>query len=210
MIVSRFLSNFFPNYCPGCGGEIDFNETLCVECANAIKGPLLAPFKLPHVESAYSYWFYETPLKEVIQAYKFLDRPRLANRLSEMLFEMFCKIGTDISTVVPVPTTLAAFKKRGFDTNYTLLKKLSKKLSFELEDALAAVGNRVPQSQLKIKEREESVKGKFFLRKALTARKVILFDDVLTTGATASQCAKVLREGGAEKVILFTLAKTKK
>lgn len=203
------VSLFFPNRCLSCGMDISLQKSLCEECAELIDGPVMAPFSLPYLKRAYSYWRYETPLKELLQTYKFRDRPRMAGIFADMLFDMLCVFSDNIKVVVPVPTTVQAFRKRGFDTNYLIMKSLRKRTSIKVEDILVAGGGRTPQSRLGVEERKESVKGKFHLRERTSAERVLLFDDVVTSGATASQCAKVLLEGGVKEVVLLAIAKAK-
>lgn len=208
--ISRVISHFFPNRCEVCNCEIELGAVLCGECEKLIRGPIMAPFKLAHIDRAYSYWSYDTPLREMIHAYKFGDRPRMADLFSKMLLEMFLVFGEDVNTVVPVPTTVDAFRRRGFDTNHLILKKLSRDLDLKIEDVLVATGRRSPQSRLKLADRHGNVKGKFRVKRELSTGKIILFDDVVTTGATVGQCARVLREKGVKEITLFSIAKAKK
>jgi competence protein ComFC len=208
--ISRVISHFFPNRCEACDCEIEVDAVLCSECGKLIKGPIMAPFELAHIDRAYSYWSYDTPLREMIHAYKFGDRPKMAGLFSKMLLEMFLAFGGGVDTVVPVPTTAEAFRKRGFDTNHLILKKLSGDLDVKIEDVLVATGKSSPQSRLKLADRHGNVEGKFRVKRELSTGKIILFDDVVTTGATVGQCARVLREKGVKEITLFSIAKAKK
>ncbi len=112
--------------------------------------------------------------------------------------------------VVPVPTSPQAFVKRGYDTNLGILRFLSRKVEIRIENILSISGKTVPQSTLKMKDRIDNVKDKFRLKKKPSRDSVILFDDVVTSGATASQCARVLREGGVKDIVFFAVASAKK
>lgn len=210
LMIRSIISHFFPNSCLACEKEIDPGYYLCSECLNSMAGPIMAPLELPYIDSAFSYWKYESPMRELIHAYKFEDRPGIARLFSNMTFEMMNTFLPATNVVVPVPTSLQAFVKRGYDTNLGILRFLSRKVEIRIENILSISGKTVPQSTLKMKDRIDNVKDKFRLKKKPSCDSVILFDDVVTSGATASQCARVLREGGVKDIVFFTVASAKK
>ncbi len=140
-------------------------------------------------------------MRELIHAYKFEDRPGIARLFSNMTFEMMNTFLPTTNVVVPVPTSLQAFVKRGYDTNFLgILRFLSRKVEIRIENT-SQYRERLYQSTLKMKDRIDNVKDKFRLKKKPSCDSVILFDDVVTSGATASQCARVLREGGVKDIV---------
>lgn len=170
----------------------------------------MAPFELVNIDSAHSYWKYGSPLKELIRAYKFEDRPGVARLFAEMVFEMIDAFAPSTDVIVPVPTSVKAFIRRGFDTNLRILRHLARTVDIKIDNVLSVSKKNVPQSTLKMQDRIDNVRDKFFLRKKTRSASVILFDDVVTSGATASQCARVLREGGVKEITLFAIANAKK
>ncbi|OAA22482.1 ComF family protein [Kosmotoga sp. DU53] len=187
-MVLNFLERFFPNSCTSCGARIPVRNFLCEHCENQIKGPLLENFSISYINKTYAFWWYEPPMNDLIKAYKFQGRFRLAEQFAEMLFKMIFKFNID-GTIIPVPTTFSALRKRGFDTNALILKKLNRKLDITVLNALTALRRPMPQSRLSGNDRVISVKGKFQLVNSTLKlpERVILFDDVITTGATVSR-----------------------
>jgi len=210
LMLKAVISHFLPNYCLVCEREIDPVDYLCKDCMNSIRGPIMAPFELVNIDSAHSYWKYESPLKELIRAYKFGDRPGIARLFAKMVFEMIDVFAPPTDVIVPVPTSVQAFIRRGFDTNLRILRHLARTIEIRIDNVLSISGKTVPQSTLKMQDRIDNVRDKFFLKKRPRSTSVILFDDVVTSGATASQCARVLREGGVKEITLFAVASAKK
>lgn len=161
-MVLRVLERFFPNNCISCGARIPVQKFLCEHCEDQIKGPLLENFSIPYTDKAYAFWWYEPPMNDLIRAYKFQGRFRLAGQFAEMLFKMIFKLNID-GTIIPVPTTFSALRKRGFDTNALILKRLNKKLDVPVLSALTALRRPMPQSRLSGNDRTVAVKGKFRL-----------------------------------------------
>ncbi|MDD3461684.1 MAG: ComF family protein, partial [Mesotoga sp.] len=64
LMIRSIISHFFPNSCLACEKEIDPGHYLCFECLNSMAGPIMAPLELPYIDSAFSYWKYESPMRE--------------------------------------------------------------------------------------------------------------------------------------------------
>ena len=127
-----------------------------------------------------------------------LDDPRLA---AEPLGEWL---------LVPVPLHRAKEGDRGFNQSRELCRALSKATGIPTMDGLRRVRITETQARLSREERLRNVRGAFVPKEktALKGRSVLLVDDVLTTGATTNECARVLRrEAGAEKVVVITVAR---
>lgn len=127
-----------------------------------------------------------------------LDDPRLA---AEALGEWL---------LIPVPLHRAKEGDRGFNQSRELCRELSRATGIPTADGLKRVRLTETQARLSREERLRNVRGAFLPREpaALKGRRVLLVDDVLTTGATTNECARVLRrEAGAEKVVVITVAR---
>jgi len=100
--------------------------------------------------------------------------------------------------------------KRGYNQTEIIAKDISKKLRIKLEkNNLIKIKDTKKQSTLNKKEREKNVKDAFAIRntKNIVSKKVILFDDIYTTGNTVNECSKILKEAGAEEIVVLTIAK---
>ena len=110
--------------------------------------------------------------------------------------------------IISVPINKERYKSRGYDQAGYLAKELSEisKVKY-VPDALLRHKNTVPQNKLKVNERFENVKDAFSIGNFdFKGKNVIIVDDIFTTGATINECAKVLKNSGANKVYFLTFA----
>lgn len=112
--------------------------------------------------------------------------------------------------ITNVPRNMKTRILYGFDHAEILAEKIADRMNAQYESLLKRVFGGRPQKKLKESERKKNVTGRFLLssHESLVGRKIILVDDVITTGATASECVDQLRKGGAAEIILLTLART--
>jgi ComF family protein len=185
------------------------DETLCGLCRHA------AP---PYVKAT-AYGSYEGGLRELIHLLKY-DRVRpAANVLGRMLAEAIEDLqplfGDNEILVVPVPLFVSKNRQRGFNQAELIARAAVKLMSvrFHLAPGLLK-RRRETQSQIGLSrhQRRENLRGAFVLTKPeeIAGRQVLLIDDVMTTGTTVSECARVLRRAGASKVYVATVARTLK
>jgi ComF family protein len=117
--------------------------------------------------------------------------------------------GRHFDAIVPVPLHPARERERGFNQAALLAELLSKRAGIPLRNALLRVRYTTTQTAYDRQERMENLKDAFCLRKNADVRgsRMLLVDDVLTTGSTLSECARVLRDGGALSVHAATAAR---
>ena len=114
--------------------------------------------------------------------------------------------------IIPVPLYPSRKRERGYNQSRILAEEVSKTISVPLaEKVLIRKKKTKDQTHLSPEERERNVKGAFVVRANLTlqGKKVILVDDVITTGSTLKECARVLKEAGAREVVGVTLVVVK-
>lgn len=111
--------------------------------------------------------------------------------------------------LVPVPPDTARLKKRGFNHTALIARHISKKVGIPLElDLLIKVRQTPPQVGLRREERLKNLKGAFRVTKRLKGQKILLLDDVITTGITGHECSRALIKAGAEEVYLVAVARS--
>jgi ComF family protein len=166
----------------------------------------------PGFDYARSAALYGDILREGLRAFKFLGRRALAVPLGDLLVE----IGRPTLPVdepdllVPVPLHPRRERERGFNQSLLLARRLGRAWKLPVRsDVLTRTLFTVPQSDLGAEERRANVRGAFALRRpeVVAGRHVIVVDDILTTGSTASACAICLRGGGAATVGVLTVAR---
>lgn len=199
--------------CSTCGVVFESREGEdhdCGECLNAPKR-----FKI-----ARSAGVYDKVLMAAIHCLKYKEKIQLARPLGVLLFMAFCRYWNkgNINLIVPVPLHKRKFRSRGFNTSFLFVKEwafISKALNGALPvipvagDILVRKRWTEPQTGLGRKERLQNIKNAFGVRNSskIKGEKILIVDDVYTTGATANECAKVLMRAGAARVDVLTLAR---
>ena len=110
---------------------------------------------------------------------------------------------------MPVPMMKYAVRERGYNQAEELAKELSALTGFLCRtDVLKKVRPTLPQKNLTSKERRENVRGAYRVKARVACREkvILLIDDVMTTSSTGSECARVLKNAGAKKVVFLTIA----
>jgi ComF family protein len=163
---------------------------------------------------------YEKNATEVIHCFKYKAKIQLAESLSELLlttFRLFWEKDS-VDVIVPVPLHPKRLRQRGFNQSYLLVrywKMLAASTSldpcnFEIErDVLVRKRPTAPQTALGRERRAANIKNAFDIRgrEIIKNKRVLLVDDVYTTGATVNECARLLLKYGAEHVDVLTLAR---
>lgn len=187
-------------HCPRCALPFagrDNSSHLCGRCSSAA----------PPFQKVYALGLYEQRLREAIQQFKFsqavsLDRP-LARLLNTAL-------GTDlpVDLIVPVPLYVKRLRQRSYNQSLLLARELSRLRGIPVTgNLLQKCQDTLPQQGLGARERERNLSRSFTLSQPLSGEKVLLVDDVMTTGATVAACSKCLLQGGADAVQVAILAR---
>ncbi len=175
----------------------------CVHCRD----------KEPAFDRAVSFGEYKGALRGLIHLLKYEGVRPVAVPLAEMLGEAITDLGLDASPVlVPVPLHKARRHDRGFNQAELIARAASKYFEQKLAIAPEALVRRretISQVGLSREERIENMRDAFRVAdlKAIRGRNVIVVDDVMTTGTTLSECARVLKAAGAERVWAVTVAR---
>ena len=207
-VIHMCLNFLLPQKCFGCGKE---NETLCRECLAKIDMPSLP--KEGDIFSAADYG--DETAKKAIWMLKYRGAKNLAEPLAELL-NTRCLTKLEIKNisdwlVVPVPLSKERLRERGYNQAELIAKHLSLLQRLNLcADALVKIKDTPAQVSVKNKrERLKNLDGAFAVKnpEKILGKKIILIDDVSTTGATIREAKKTLRANGAKKVIAFVVAR---
>jgi ComF family protein len=151
-------------------------------------------------------------MREALHAFKFRGRRALAAPLGDLLAELAPPVlpGPAADLLVPVPLHPRRERERGFNQALLLARRLGRVWARQVGgDVLVRSVATRPQTDLSADERRANVRGAFVLRhpEAVAGRHVVLVDDIMTTGATAAECAACLRRAGAASVGVLTVAR---
>jgi len=157
--------------------------------------------------------YYEGALREAIHLFKYGKRQELGRHLGDLMFDHFPEEWdpSGIDLLLPIPLHPRRCRERGFNQSLLLAKFLARPLQLRV-DARALLRSRstLPQSDLPLGKKFENLKGAFEVRKPeeVEGKNIVLVDDIYTSGATAQEASKALLKAGAEKVFVYTLARS--
>jgi ComF family protein len=175
-------------------------EGRCALCRSGLRG----------FDAAYSFGAYETRLRDLIHLYKYGKIRTLARPLGELLVQALPR-DERFDAIVPVPLHWRRRWQRGFNQSELLARVVSRRTGIPVIAALRRERHTAMQAGLSNSSRRRNVTGAFACRGALAkrieGRRILLIDDVMTTGSTAAACAAVLRRAGARRVALLALAR---
>ncbi len=225
------LSVLFPERCACCGRVVPPFTGCCSACRSrlAVMAPPLCPFcgantedctcggRRRHFDRCAAPFYYEDPVKKGILLFKQYGSEEAASFFAEQMAEVFRREwgGLYLDGIVPVPMRKEEVRKRGHNQSRLLAKALAKLLDTPVNEALIKIAATRPQKELTALERSGNVLGAFDIRKkeaesgALRGARLLLVDDVITTGATLDECAKVLKIAGAGQVLALTAARSR-
>ena len=205
-------------YPPTCGicGKID-REFLCKRCYKKLENQaefVIQKYKNNEMKfKEHLYVFkYEGVVRRYILKYKFQDKSYLYKTFVNFLLknEKFFEIIKSYDTIIPVPISKERQKERGYNQSYLLAKEIAKKTGINIEiNCLFKSKNIIEQSKLNKEDRVQNIQGVYELRnyKKIINKKIILLDDIYTTGSTVNECCKVLKVAGPNKIGVLTIAK---
>ena len=152
---------------------------------------------------------YEGTAREALHAFKFEGRRALARPLADLLVEQCgAALPADLAAVLPVPLARQRERARGFNQAALIGERVARRLGLPFERRwLVRVRATVPQSELAAADRSANVRGAFGASPEVRGHHVALVDDVMTTGATLSECARALRAAGAVRVGALAVAR---
>lgn len=193
-------------YCPCCGHPFDMampEGALCGACVR----------EAPAYQSARSVLVYDAPSRKLIHALKYYDRTELAMTLGRWMARAGAELLEESDLICPVPLHWRRIWSRRYNQSQFLAKELGRLSGLPVDGGLLLRRRHTPpQATLSREQRQRNVRGIFMVnpdRKAMVkGKRVLLVDDVYTTGATIRACTRMLLRAGAAEVRVLTLART--
>ncbi len=221
--VAALADLFYPERCVGC--ERRASDVLCRVCFEAlprVRAPVCARCGLPTAfatfvcqecknvdfgfESAGAPLKYEGVGKKIVHSLKYRGYQKVVGKLAVPLMLQVVGDGP-FDAVVPVPLHRSRLRKRGFNQAELLARGVAERINATVSDTLEVVRSTGDQVELTAAQRRANVAGAYSARRSLRG-KVLLVDDVFTTGATMSACATTLTLAGAQEVHALSLCRT--
>lgn len=203
------LDFFFPRHCPFCGAPVG-KELLCQKCRTAL------PFTNEHALHTGTFGkcaaplYYEDKVRDAILQYKFKAKLGGLNCFGMLMAECAAEqYSGEFDAITWVPVSKKRLKKRGFDQTRYLTGAMCVDWHVTPIETLRKVVDNPAQSSLEsAEERRANVLGVYEAVNVeqFRGKRLLLVDDILTTGATLGECVRVLKEAGAAEVMCLTLA----
>lgn len=185
---------------------------LCPKCRQDVPEFTFAPKRIGGASGWTAVWFYKDLVRPSILRYKFSGYRHYARSYGRLLaLRIMNDLGTEFDMVTWVTPSIRRQLRRGFDHGRKLAKHVAKELDLPLVRTLTKKLHNAPQSiSLTASQRQANVLDAFKPHKPqrFKGKRILLIDDVITTGATAAECAKTLKIGGAASVHIATVAST--
>lgn len=206
----RLLSLLFPPRCVLCKAFLTKEETdYCHNCRKNAPVFEKSNFKLSFLAGWTAVWYYKDMVRGSLLRYKFAGRRSYACAYGRSLGMKLQKQGPEFDILTFVPTATLRKLCRGYDQSELLANAVGNELGVTPEKTLKKCRNNPPQSGIKdIAQRRANVLGVYQAvnPEQLQNKRILLLDDIITTGATASECARVLLTAGAKEVYCAAVA----
>ncbi|MCX7678218.1 MAG: ComF family protein [Spirochaetes bacterium] len=223
-LVDIVFDYFFPSHCIACGNPISVKDHhVCIRCFSTIQplergckrcgGQLvnnacsMCSMRAWYLDMCFAVSDYSGTMKEMLVKYKFYKWRRLYKKISELLYAALLDASWDVDVVTAVPMAKSKVRKRGFNQSELVAKDVAQKIRKSYVPLLKEVRVWKTQKDLNYVDRFLNVLGRFAVEGKLAGERILLIDDVYTTGATLNECARLLKNAGAGKVFGIAFAK---
>ena len=190
---------------------------LCNKCQKQLER--LAEFQVEKNQNI-NYYFqehlyifsYQERIRKLILNYKFNGKSYLYKTIVNFLLknEKFFQILKSYDTIIPVPISKKRRKERGYNQSELIAREIAKRAKINYNNqSLLKTKNIIEQSKLNKEQRQKNIQGVYQIRnhKKITNKKILLIDDIYTTGSTANECSKILEQANPKKIGVLTIAK---
>ncbi|QSX05059.1 ComF family protein [Sedimentibacter sp. zth1] len=199
------LQKILSPFCIKCNKGIDYNSEygLCKECIR----------KSRYFDAIRSPYYYKGNVKKLIHDYKYCNKPYYYKLFGKLLVDYMIDIDyTNFDFIISVPLHKIKQRKRGYNQSELIAKYISKKFSIPYLDILKRVNNTTKQSNLSASSRQINLKNAFAIKSnrflnTIKGKKILIVDDIFTTGTTINECSKILLTNGTSNVFGLTISR---
>jgi ComF family protein len=201
--------------CGNCLTQLPLNKSACSRCALPLpEGTTVGAVcgrcqkKPPEFDASLSLFRYEQPAIWLIQQLKFNDRLAHARLLGNMLANMAYHCHEKPQCIIPVPLFDKRLRLRGFNQSVELAKPAAKKTGIPVDlNLVQRVKPTESQTGLDAKQRKKNIKDAFSVTNYIAYDYVVIIDDVVTTGSTVNEIARLLKKAGVKRVDVWSVAR---
>jgi len=214
-ILEKILELIYPPTCGICG-KLN-QEYLCNKCKKILEKQ--AKFEIENKQDSEIYFQehlyifqYQGIIRNILINYKFKSKSYLYKTIVIFLLKnkKLFQILKSYDTIIPVPISKQRRQKRGYNQSELIAREIAKvaKINYN-NQCLFKTKNIIEQSKLNKEERQKNIQGVYQIRnlEKITNKKILLIDDIYTTGSTVNECSKILEQANPKKIGVLTIAK---
>lgn len=205
--------------CADCYRSLPFNHRCCTRCALPLAEDIAAGTlcgrcitKLPEFDYARSLFSYQDGVIPLVQQLKFSEKITFARTIGELLLlnmQADARFSTESPTcLLPVPLHASRLRQRGYNQSIEISRVIAKKFGLPIEyEAITRERSTSAQTGLNARQRLQNIKGAFAVKRQINFKHVLIVDDVVTTGATVNELARLLKKNNVERVGVLSIAR---
>ncbi len=203
----RLLDIIYPKRCELCGDVLYFGEDeyVCSKCMERLDG-----YEKPVVlcDEGFCVFRYEGDIRKAILGLKYFGDKGAGKAFGSIMYRCCVKCGfcLDFDLILAVAASKKRISKRGYNQADIIAEEFGALSGIPVGKGLIRKRDTKPQNKLNREERAENVKNAFYAEGSFKGKKILLIDDIYTTGSTVRECSKALYDAGAEKVCYGTAA----
>lgn len=209
---SALLDLIYPPRCPVCRATVASHGLLCLSCMASVVAPReinVAERRLAALNGCLALCDYAGGVRQLIHKVKFHKEPGASIYLSRLLADRLdAGKFAEVDAVVPVPLHASRQAERGFNQTELIFRNWAEEKGWPWLEVLQRVKATTPQWELNLALRSKNIKGAFVVTRPewVQGKVLLVVDDILTSGFTLNEAAKMLKRAGAEKVLGLALA----
>jgi len=202
----------FPDFCLGC---YRIGSVVCEDCLCQLRfcdQNFCSEDEVLFDRLYYCYDFdKEHLIRRLVHQFKYRFCVKVGQVLGDLMVEFWKECASGEYLIVPMPVSESSFRERGFNQSYILARSVSSKYGYDLIDCLCHCRDHENQMKLSREERLKNLDGAISVRDEvrwfIAGKRILLVDDIATTGASLNECSKVLKMSGAGKIDCLVLAR---
>ncbi len=191
-----------PPFCQRCSRpQYQFDSPLCKTCQKNVY----------HFDCIWGACFYDEIMQKLIHLFKYGQRTSLKYLFVDLMLDFMETYHIPLKSfdlLIPIPLHSTRLRERGYNQAQLIAELISKKMAIPIGEHLKRIRHTSTQTTLNQKERWTNIQGAFKIKSSIIVKdkSILLIDDLLTTGATCSEAARILKWAGAQRVSVLTLA----
>ncbi len=212
IILEYIAAFFYPPYCCCCGDGVCVGRLICDECIDELERlRIKRPRKLKYkgrqytLNSVYRY-VPSNAASNIATRAKFMGKMSATRLMGAMIAQKAQRLRADYDVITYVPMTRRGELKRGYNQCDYISHAAAKILKLEQKPLLIKQRNTKPQHNLTARQRRINLSGAFKTKNGVKGKRILLIDDVITTGTTLCECADTLYNAGAKSVTLISFS----